>query len=114
VGGDRREQHDSGFDRHRDLRPGERYRVGGNTSGSNGGEGLDILGSYNTVDDNSELQNTDYGIFVALGTKDTVVKNGATGNRAGSYGQNYHIASGQNAGRVDAAASETLPWSNTQ
>jgi parallel beta-helix repeat protein len=94
--------------------PGNDNRIRANTSSSNTGEGIDILGSYNTVDDNSALQNVDYGIFVALGTKNTVVKNSATGNRASSDQQNYLIASGQNAGPIGAAASATLPWSNTQ
>ncbi|MGH7620791.1 MAG: right-handed parallel beta-helix repeat-containing protein, partial [Gemmatimonadaceae bacterium] len=93
---------------------GQDNRIRGNTSSRNGGEGLEILGSFNMVDDNSALENADYGIFVGIGVKNTIVRNSATGNRAGSDGANYAIPSGQNAGPVGAAASVTQPWSNTQ
>lgn len=55
------------------------------------------------------LRNGDYGIFVALGLKNTIVRNSALGNQTA----NYLVASGNNPGTT-ITASTTDEWSNTQ
>lgn len=84
-------------------------RIEGNNLTKNYQEGIDILGSYNTVDDNSALRNGDYGIFVALGMKNTIVRNSSLGNATA----NYLISPGNNPGNV-ITANTTNDWSNTQ
>ncbi|MGI8602589.1 MAG: right-handed parallel beta-helix repeat-containing protein [Verrucomicrobiales bacterium] len=88
--------------------------VRNNVTGTNVGNGIGVAGSFNTIDDNSVLQNNGLGISVA-GSKNTVVRNSSLGNAPpGGAVTNYSIGGGNNPGPVNAANASTNPWSNTQ
>lgn len=78
------------------------------------GPGILVVGNANVIDENSALANAGVGIIVH-GAQNTTVRNSALGNVNTSSSTNYDLlAAGNNAGPINAAASSTNPWSNTQ
>ena len=85
-------------------------RIVGNNLTRNQGAGIYVEGSFNTIDENSALENGSVGITVGAGTKNSVVRNSAVGNGGGV---NYNVVAGNNPGSV-ITANATHDWSNTQ
>jgi parallel beta-helix repeat protein len=91
---------------------GDFGRVSRNNVSTGDTVGIDVAGANNTIDDNSVHGNTGLGISVGVGTSgNTVVRNSATGNAAGSQ---YSFLGANNFGPVESAATGTHPWANTQ
>jgi hypothetical protein len=79
----------------------------------NNAVGINVVGSYNTIDQNSTFENYYIGLVV-VGSKNTVILNSSTGNVNPTASTNYSIGAGNNAAPVVDAASATNPLSNTQ
>ncbi len=98
-------------------------RIAHNNVSQNDGDGIQVGGSFNTIDQNSVLENSgagaaaigNAGTGIAVGgSKNTVVNNSSLGNVASSVVTNYLIGAGNNDAPVSSAASATDPWANTQ
>ena len=65
-------------------------------TGTNG-PGIQVVGSFNTIDENSTLSNTGIGITVG-GSKNTVIRNNSLGNVNQNSSTNYSITAANNFG----------------